>query len=65
MSIDKTTEGLKNISKRCHDMLCKLNSGEANECDLISLIFNIREETASMYKQHSNQDIIMEFNKIV
>ena len=30
MSIDKTTEGLKDISKRCHDMLCKLNSGEAN-----------------------------------
>lgn len=62
---------LKTISKKCHDMLIKLNKGLATECELISLILEIRDEAAKEYNNitidigmHDNgYDLIEEFNK--
>lgn len=66
MSIDNTAlDALKDISKKCHDMLCMINTNKADEYDLISLIFNIREQAAKTYNIHNNQDLIQEFNQII
>lgn len=72
MSMQKETlKELRHISEMCHEMLCKVNKGLATDCEVISLIFNIRENAASKYNNgakelgwHDNGfDLIAEMNK--
>lgn len=72
MSVQRDTlNELRRISEMCHDMLCKVNKGLATDCEVISLIFNIRENAASKYNNgakelgwHNNDfDLIAEMNK--
>ena len=42
-------DSLRDISEKCHDMLCRLNKGTVSDIELVSLIFNIREEAAKKY----------------
>lgn len=71
MSVHKNTlEELRRISELCHDMLCKVNEGIAEDYDILSLVFNIREDAAREYNKgvvslgiHNNFDLIAEMNK--
>ena len=63
-------DSLRDISEKCHNILCGLNKGTVSDIELLSLIFNIREEAAKKYNQYSkelglcdeNYDLINEFN---
>ena len=65
-------DSLRNISEKCHDMLCRLNKGTVSDIELLSLIFNIREEAAKRYNKCSKElglcdkdyDLINELNNI-
>ena len=71
MSVHKDAlEELRRISELCHDMLCKVNEGIAEDYDILSLVFNIREDAAREYNKgvvslgiHNNFDLIAEMNK--
>lgn len=71
ISVHKNTlEELRRISELCHDMLCKVNEGIAEDYDILSLVFNIREDAAREYNKgvvslgiHNNFDLIAEMNK--
>lgn len=63
-------DSLRRISESCHDMLCKINEGIAEDYDILSLVFNIREDAAREYNKgvvslgiHNNFDLIAEMNK--
>lgn len=70
MSVHKNAlEELRRISEMCHDMLCKINEGIATDCDVISLVFSIREDAAREYNKgvvslgiHNSYDLIAEMN---
>lgn len=68
--MEDSLNSLKDISKKCHDMLCKVNEGIAEDYDILSLVFNIREDAAREYNKgvvslgiHNNFDLIAEMNK--
>ena len=62
-------DSLRRISELCHDMLCKINEGIAEDYDILSLVFNIREDAAREYNKgvvslgiHNSYDLIAEMN---